>query len=698
MLMLIWMLIMPCLSARTAAVAPQDPFLWLEEPRSPRALAWVKAHNAVSVGRLTQDRRYEGIEADVRRILMAKDRLPVPALRNGWVYNFWQDAEHARGLWRRARPEEYARPEPRWQVLLDIDRLNKDEGQDWVWEGASCLPPAYEDCLVSLSHGGQDAVVVREFDVSRASFAAGGFVLPEAKSEVSWLDADRVLVGTDFGPGSMTKAGYPRIAKLWTRGSALSQARTLFEGEADDVSAQARAELRPEGAVTVVTKQKTYWEGKHWVLEPDRSLKPVPFPDDADFQGVFQGRLLAVLRSDWKRGNGVLPAGALVELPLASLWQDRPELSAGLVWAPDSRSSIVGVASSRDSLYLDVLRDVQGQVLRLSRTPDGIWSSSAVPLPGLGRASVRALDDFDSLVYLGYESFLAPTTLYAYDPERGLAAPRAVKSLPARFDARGLAVEQSEAVSADGTKVPYFLVHREGLKLDGSTPALLYGYGGFEISMAPSYLNDMGKVWAEAGGVYALAGIRGGGEFGPWWHMAALKEHRQRAYDDFIAVAEDLVRRKVSSPRRLGIMGGSNGGLLVGVTFIQRPELFRAVVCQVPLLDMLRYTKIAAGASWIGEYGDPDDPKMAEAISRYSPYQNVRRGAGYPEVFFLTSTMDDRVGPAHARKMAARLEAEGHPVLYWENIEGGHGAAADIEERVRMRSLQFTYLLRRLKD
>jgi prolyl oligopeptidase len=694
MLNLVFLLAFSVVPARAI---DEDPFLWLEELHSPRAMDWVKLRNKESVGRLTKDPRYRRIEKDVRKIITAKDRIPMPRLAGGWIYNFWQDSRHVRGLWRRARPEEYAKPEPKWQVLLDVDRLNKEEGQDWVWHGAACLPPAYEDCLVHLSHGGKDAAVVREFDVARATWTPGGFSLPEAKTSVSWLDSGRIFVGTDFGPGSLTESGYPRVVKLWSRGQPLSEARTIFEGQAKDVSARVGTQFRPEGAATFVTRQKTFWAAEHWVLQPDFTLKPLPFPEDAAFQGVFQGQLLAILRSEWKVGKASYQSGALVSLPLTALWAERPELWLSYVWAPDSRSSIVGVSMSRDDIYLDVLQNVQGRVLQVFRSPEGGWGAAAVSLPGFGMGSVRALDDFDDRVYLGFESFLVPPTLSLFTPAPG-GAPRPVKSLPARFRSKGLAAEQFEAVSKDGTKVPYFLVRKEGLKLDGSAPTLLYGYGGFEIPMTPGYLNDMGKVWLESGGAYALANIRGGGEFGPKWHEAALKENRQRAFDDFIAVAEDLVRRKVTSPRRLGIMGGSNGGLLVGAVFTQRPELFHAVVCQVPLLDMLRYTKIAAGPSWVGEYGDPAEPRMAEAIRRYSPYHNIRADAGYPEIFFLTSTKDDRVGPVHARKMAARLEAAGHPALYWENIEGGHGAAADLEEKVTMKSLQYAYLLRRLAD
>lgn len=676
--------------------AEPDPFLWLEEVESPKSMTWVKAHNEVSTGRLMKDKRYAGIEKDVRAIVMAKDRLPMPGLSGGWVYNFWQDAEHVRGLWRRTRPEEYAKPEPAWQLLLDVDQLNRDEKQDWVWKGAACLPAALDDCLVRLSHGGKDAVVVREFSIAKTTWIPGGYTLPEAKTDVAWLDADRIWVGTDFGPGSLTESGYPRIIKLWMRGRPLSEAKTVLEGQTKDVSVSGLTAFMPEGALSIVSRSMTFWTSKHWLLQPDLSLKPVAFPDDADFQGIFRGYLFAVMRTDWKAGGKTFPQGALVSLPAASVWDADPAASSELVYAPDERSSISGVWTSKSFLYIDTLQNVQGKVLKASRAPSG-WKMESVPLPGFGTASVAAADEFSDPVYLSYESFAVPTTLYSYDGSAA-AEPGPVKSLPARFDGQDLIAEQFEATSKDGTKVPYFIVHKKDFKRDGSHPTLLYGYGGFEISMDPHYLNDMGKVWAGKGEVYALANIRGGGEFGPKWHQAALKENRQRAYDDFIAVAEDLIARRITSPRRLGIMGGSNGGLLVGATLTQRPELFNAVVCQVPLLDMLRYTKIAAGPSWVGEYGDPADPRMAEIIAKYSPYQNVRAGTKYPEVLFVTSTKDDRVGPVHARKMAAKLEAAGYKTLYWENIEGGHGAAADLEERVKMKSLQYDYLFRKLVD
>jgi len=441
-----------------ARAAETDPYIWLEDVESPKAMEWVKAHNERSLGALTTDPRYAGIEKEVRRITMAKDRLPFPTLANGWIYNFWQDADHVRGLWRRTRPDEYAKKDPKWQTLLDLDKLNKDEAQDWVWQGAVCLPPAHEDCLLRLSHGGKDAVVVKEFDVAKGTFVAGGFYLPDSKTEVGWLDAGRLFVGTDFGPGSMTKSGYPRIVKLWTRGEPLASAKTLFEGKDEDVSVSAYTAFRPEGAVSLVDRGVTFWTSQHWVVEPDLSLKRVPFPEDANLQGVFQGELLALLRSDWKAGDKTLPAGSLVALPLSSLWAGTPEEAAELIYAPDARSSIGGVASSRDSLYLDTLQNVQGKVIKARKSASG-WSLEILPLPALGTDSVRAADDFEDTVYLSLESFVVPTTLYSFAAEPG-AAPRAVKSLPARFDSKGLEAEQFEATSKDGTKVPYFLVHR----------------------------------------------------------------------------------------------------------------------------------------------------------------------------------------------------------------------------------------------
>jgi prolyl oligopeptidase len=675
-------------SARTPA-SGDDPYLWLEQVESPAALDWVKARNARSEAVLAKDPKFAELRERIHSVLVAKDRIPSPALRGGWVYNFWQDASHVKGLWRRTRPAEFGKTEPAWETLLDLDELSKKEGESWVWRGANCLAPGYERCLLSLSRGGKDAVVVREFDIPRRVFVTDGFTLPEAKSDVGWMDADTLWVGTDFGDGSLTHSGYPRIAKLWRRGTPLASARQVFEGKVEDVAAGGYTIFSHTGPVHLLYRSPSFFESEASLYFPESgAIKKIPFPRDADFKGAFQGQLLALLRSDWGNGKRGFSAGSLVSLPIEHVADADPLAAVQVVYEPGERSTLSSVAWSKSSLYLDVLENVKGRILKLRRTAKG-WTSRRLPFPDSGIVRVTSVDPFAEELFAEYESFLVPTTLYSYPGQGRL---KAVKRLPERFDARGLEVSQHEAVSRDGTKIPYFLVHKKGVRFNGENPTLLYGYGGFEVSMTPYYMGATGKVWLERGGVFALANIRGGGEFGPKWHQAAILENRQKSYDDFISVAADLNRIHVTSPKRLGIMGGSNGGLLMGVMLTQRPDLFKAIVCQVPLLDMLRYNQLLAGASWMGEYGNPEDPAMRAVIARYSPYQNVKAELKYPRVFFETSTKDDRVHPGHARKMVARMEAQGHEVLYFENIEGGHSAAADLEQRAKRAALEYTYL------
>jgi prolyl oligopeptidase len=667
-------------AAAPAVKAPDDPYLWLEDIEAPKALDWVRARNQKSETLLRADARFGAIEAEVRTILLARDRIPLPNLEDGWVYNFWQDAEHVRGLWRRVRPEEYEKAEPAWETILDLDALAREESENWVWHGASLLPGS-ERALVFLSRGGKDAHVMREFDVGRRTFVAGGFTLPEAKSRAAWLDADHLLVGTDFGPDSLTKSGYPRRVKRWRRGTPLGEAALVFEGEVGDVSVSAYTSFRPEGRTSFVGRAPSFFEEETYAMDSGGKLTKIPLPRDADFRGVFQGHFLAILRSPWQS----FAEGTLVAL--------RPDGAVERVYAPDARSSLRGVVTSKRFLYLTVLENVRGRLLRVGKGPAG-WEATRVALPDHGAVDVLSADDFDDRLYVRFESFTVPSRVALVE---GVDA-RPVKRLPERFDASGVDVEQHEAASADGTRIPYFLVRKRGRAPDGQTPTLLTGYGGFEIANVPFYAGALGKVWLERGGALAVANIRGGGEFGPRWHQAALKARRAKAFEDFIAVAEDLMHRKVTSPRRLGISGGSNGGLLVGAVFLRRPELFNAVVCQVPLLDMMRYHRLLAGNSWMAEYGDPDDPGMAPVLLSYSPYHGVRAGVKYPKVFFLTSTKDDRVHPGHARKMAARMEEQGHDVLYYENIEGGHGGAANLEQRVKKTALEYTFLFRQLGD
>lgn len=672
-----------------AAEAP-DPRAWLEEIDSPRALAWVKERDEKTLAGLKADPRFAGVEADARAVVLASDRIPMPEERGRWIYNFWQDPAAVRGIWRRTTPEEYRKPEPRWETVLDLDALSKAEKENWVWKGADCLAPEEARCLLTLSRGGKDASVVREFDADKKAFVAGGFELPEAKSDAAWYDRDDLLVGTDFGPGSLTASGYPRVLKLWKRGTPLSAAKTVYEGRADDVSVSPWTARRADGRLALVDEALTFFSARRFVYGEDGRLTEVPLPPSAETRGYYDGRLLASLREPWFVNGSTLPAGALIAWPVG-----RDVSALETVWRPTESSSLQATASARGALYLSVLDNVQGELLRAKRNGTA-WSTERLPFPEGASLAIAGADDFSDLLLVNAETFLRPTTILAWDGAAKSPRPEAWRSLPARFDAQGLTAVQRWAVSKDGTKVPYFLIRRADAPFDGSTPTLLYGYGGFEISMDPYYLATVGRLWLSRGGAYALANIRGGGEFGPRWHAAALKENRQRAFDDFEAVAEDLERTKATSPAKLAIQGGSNGGLLVATVLTQRPELFGAVVCEVPLTDMLRFNHLLAGASWVGEYGDPDVPAEAAYLRRYSPYQNVRSEPRYPPTLIYTSTKDDRVHPGHARKFAARLEEAGQPVAYYENVEGGHSAAANLDQRVKRYAIEYTFLLREL--
>jgi prolyl oligopeptidase len=687
-----------CLAAvLLALVAPAfaadaaDPRQWLEEIESPKALEWVKARDAKTLAELRSDPRYAQVEADARAVVLAVDRIPAPELRGRWIYNFWQDPKAVRGVWRRTTPEEYRKPEPRWETVLDLDALSEKEKENWVWKGANCLAPDQTLCLLSLSRGGKDACVVREFDAEKKAFVADGFALPEAKSDAAWFDRDDLFVGTDFGPGSMTKSGYPRVVKLWRRGRPLAEAKTVYEGVESDVSDSAWVAVRPEGRLAILEQSPTFFTSRRFVYGADGRLTPVPLPESARTRGVFAGRLLASLREPWFVNGSTLPAGALVAWPFAS--PDAASLET--VWTPDDSSSLQAVATTRHGLYLSALRNVQGELLRARR--DGrTWRVERLPFPDGASLAVASADDFSDLLLVDAETFLQPTSIAAWDGAAKEPRPETWRSLPARFDAAGLAYEQRWAVSQDGTKVPYFLIRRASAPFDGATPTLLYGYGGFEVSLNPYYLATVGRLWLSRGGAYALANIRGGGEFGPRWHAAALKEKRQRAFDDFEAVAEDLIKTKQTSAAKLAIQGASNGGLLVSTVLTQRPELFRAVLCGVPLTDMLRFHTLLAGNSWTDEYGSVEEPGMEKVLRAYSPYHNVRSEPRYPRALVYTSTKDDRVHPGHARKFAARLEEAGQPVMYYENVEGGHSAAANLEQKVTRYSIEYTFLLREL--
>ena len=672
-----------------------DPYLWLEEVEGERALEWVHARNKECFAELEADARYGKFLSQAEKLLNAKDRIPYGSIRGKYVYNFWQDAEHVRGIMRRTTPESYRLAKPEWETVLDIDALAKAEDENWVYKGTTWLAPDYERCLIKLSRGGTDASVHREFDTLAKRFVEGGFALPEAKSGVTWLDRDTLLVGTDWGEGSLTESGYPRVAKRWKRGTPLAKATTIFEGRHEDIGIWPRVMDSGEETIALVDQSLTFFTGAYHVIGPDGEMTRLPLQESADLAGFYAGRLIFTLREAWEVDGQTHAQGALLAIN-AAVFQATGKLpTIETIYTPDERTSIEGVTVSRSGLYVTLLQNVKGRILRFSVNPQsGQWSSKPVPLPENGTVSISAAGPHSETIFINYEDHVTPDRLSEFDA--GANKLSTLKSLAARFDAGDLEVHQHMAKSADGTAVPYFVIHRKGLKPDGSTPTILYGYGGFEISLKPSYSATIGKLWLERGGAYAVANIRGGGEFGPRWHKAALKTERQRAYDDFIAVGEDLAKRGITSPKHLGISGGSNGGLLVGAIFTQRPDLLNAVVCRVPLLDMIRYTKLLAGASWAAEYGDPEDPKMREAILRYSPYQNVFPDKKYPKVFIETSTKDDRVHPGHARKMVARMREQGHEVLYYENTEGGHAAGANLKQHARRYALEYVYFSRQL--
>jgi len=671
-----------------AAAGDDDPYLWLEDVESEKALAWVEEFNRISTAELEAAPVYDEILATNLAIYDSRDRIPSVAIRGPFLYNFWQDADHVRGLWRRTSLDQYLTDDPAWETVLDIDALGAAEGESWVWKGATCLEPEDRLCMVELSRGGADATEIREFDTFAKGFVDGGFFLPEAKSNVSWRDADTLWVGTDFGEGSLTTSGYPRLVKLWRRGTPLEDADVVFEGSVDDVAATGFSIHTPEGRIDLIQRTPEFFRGTSYLVLGERLVK-IDIPEDAEVVGFFANQLQVKLRTDWTTGGSTYPADALLTIDLDDFLQGGRGFE--MLFEPSERETYGALSSTRHQLLMTTLDNVRGKLYRIRRTDDG-WRKEEITLPGVGSAGISATSDLDDTFLFSYTDFLTPTSLYV---SRNGGQPLKAKSMPEFFDNRGMKVVQHEAVSADGTRIPYFLVTPKGFVADGTAPTLLTAYGGFEVPSLPRYDGVTGTAWLERGGVYVVANIRGGGEFGPRWHQAALREKRQRNFDDLIAVAEDLIAHKITSPRRLGIEGGSQGGLLVGATFVQRPDLFHAVVCAVPLLDMKRYHKLLAGASWMAEYGNPDTEDW-QYMKKWSPYQNLDPKVDYPKVFFYTSTRDDRVHPGHARKMVAKMTDMGKPVYYYENTEGGHAAGATNEQRARFWALAYAYLWKML--
>ncbi|UQR61391.1 prolyl oligopeptidase family serine peptidase [Bradyrhizobium sp. C-145] len=678
------------LHGQSGATPTDDPFLWLEEAEGPRALAWARAENERTLGSLQSDPRYDRFYRDALTVLEAKDRIPYVSLKRQGLENFWQDENHVRGIWRRTTLESYRGRDPRWETILDIDALALAENKNWVYKGHSCLG---RRCLVKLSDGGKDAVSIREFDSESKSFVAGGFQLPEGKQSVSWIDRDTLLVARDWGEGTTTEAGYPFVLKELKRAQPLDQAHEVFRGQRTDFGIVPLVFGERRIHVTGVARRINGFERQYVLFGPAGPIE-LDLPKKASIVGIASGRLLVKLDEDWIRsGDPSFKAGSMISYDLAEWKQDPLRAKPSVVFQPNSRQALRGFGSTRNFLVLTILDNVQSKAF-VYRYDQGAWHATPVPLPENATVSLSATSAQADEMTFTVSDYLTPTSLWYFDAESKRL--ELLKTAAATFDASKHFVEQLEATSRDGTRIPYFLVRPRSARFDGSTPTLLYGYGGFQIPLLPSYAGPMGRLWLEQGNAYVVANLRGGGEFGPAWHRAGQGATKQSTWDDFIAVADDLIRRKLTSPRRLGVIGGSQGGLLVGTAMTQRPELFNAAIIEVPLFDMLRFTQLGAGASWTAEYGDPAIPEQREWIEDYSPYQKLVPGKAYPEPFIFTSTNDDRVHPAHGRKAAAKLAALGQSYFYFENIDGGHSAAANLVERARQLALEYTYASRRL--
>jgi prolyl oligopeptidase len=680
-----------------AASAGDDPYVWLEKVDSAEAMDWVRAENKKSLTALEADPRFAAFNAQALAIAQTRDRIPMAHQIDGGLWNFWQDADHVRGIWRVTSRKDYdAGGAPAWKTMLDLDKVAAAEHANWVWQGFQCEARHENLCLISLSDGGEDAATVREFDLRKGRFVGDGFQLPKSKQTAAWEDRNAIIASREWTAGELTESGYPFVVKRLRRGQPLSAAVEVFRGKTSDVSVEVRSLSDARGhEALVIQRGVTFFESENSLLTPSGARK-LGLPKKASIVELFDGQLIVKLDEDWPAAGARFTQGMLVSIDLAQAIAKPEDLRPTIVFAPTARQSVEDVSGTKTGLVVTMLDNVRGRASLFTRARDGAWTSAAIALPDNTAVDVGDTSPHTATAYLSVAGFLQPQTQWRVDGNQAKAQP--LRSLPAQFDGSHDEVEQFEATSSDGTKIPYFIVHPKGMALDGTHPTILYAYGGVAVSEAPRYLGTMGKLWLERGGVYVLANIRGGGEFGPAWHEAGLKTRRQIIYDDFAAVGRDLISRGVTSTRHLGIMGGSNGGLLMGVEMTEHPDLWNAVDIQVPLLDMLRFEQIAAGASWVGEYGSVSNPDERAFLARISPYNNLHRDVKYPLALVWTTTKDDRVGPQHARKFAARLSEYGIPYYYYEVIEGGHGAGANLKERAHTNAVEYVYFSRQLMD
>ena len=662
-----------------------DPYLWLEEVEGEKSIAWVEEQNEETFTRYTQSNAFKEKYERIKKELNDDERIPSAYYQNGEMYNFWRDEKNVRGVWRKTSFKSYLKDEPIWEDILDIDQLANDEGINWLYKGADCLAPEYKRCLIRLSDGGTDAVTIREFDLEEKKFVKDGFNTYPSKQNASWINEDQILIGADFGEGSMNESGYPMQVKLWNRGESLEEAKIFFSGSYEKIFNFPFVSIRPDGKYYGIIEGPTFFSEVLHLFDGEKLIK-INLPQMIDIHGFFNESLILSIEEDW----GIFKSGSLLEINVNSLLANSiDESDVKIIFEPDGQRFISGVSIGKHQLMVSMLENVNGKITRFMKKDDR-WDSKDIEGFQNSTMNIYGQDVWSDNSFISVSNFLEPSSIYHASDG---ADYKKIKSRKNSIDPEKYRVEQNFVSSADGTSIPYFLISRKGINLDGKNPTILYGYGGFQISKPPSYLGgSIAEYWLNSGGVYVVSNIRGGGEYGPAWHQSALKENRQRAYDDFIAIAIDLIEKGITSKDRLGIEGRSNGGLLVGATFTQRPDLFNAVICGVPLLDMYRYDKLLAGASWVDEYGDPDNPEEWEFIRKYSPYQNLKKGTEYPEVFFYTSTKDDRVHPGHARKMAKKMTDMGSPIVYYENTEGGHAGTSNIDQFSFLLALQLAYL------
>ena len=662
-----------------------DPYLWLEEVEGKKSLTWVEEQNEETFNRYTQSNAFKEKYERIKKELNDDERIPSAYYQNGEMYNFWRDEKNVRGVWRKTSFKSYLKDEPIWENILDIDQLAKDEGINWLYKGADCLAPEFKRCLIRLSDGGTDAVTIREFDLEEKKFVKDGFNTYPSKQNASWINEDQILIGADFGEGTMNESGYPMQVKLWNRGESLEEAKIFFSGSYEKIFNFPFVSIRPDGKHYGIIEGPTFFSEVLHLFDGEKLIK-INLPQMIDIHGFFKESLILSIEEDW----GIFKSGSLLEINVNSLLANSiDESDVKIIFEPDGQRFISGVSIGKHQLMVSMLENVNGKITRFMKKNDR-WDSKDIKGFKNSTMNIYGQDVWSDNSFISVSNFLEPSSIYHASDG---ADYKKIKSRKNSIDPEKYRVEQNFVSSADGTLIPYFLISRKDIDLDGKNPTILYGYGGFQISKPPSYLGgSIAEYWLNSGGVYVVSNIRGGGEYGPAWHQSALKENRQRAYDDFIAIAIDLIEKGITSKDHLGIEGRSNGGLLVGATFTQRPDLFDAVICGVPLLDMYRYDKLLAGASWVDEYGDPDNPEEWEFIRKYSPYQNLKKGTEYPEVFFYTSTKDDRVHPGHARKMAKKMTDMGSPIVYYENTEGGHAGTSNIDQFSFLLALQLAYL------